>query len=89
MAHRQQPLHQLTMKLPAAIEHFTTRLAQALTAGVVEVEPYERPWAKRRSREPAVHINHGRNFTSHFNIYSKEEVVDWHPYWGAAASWWK
>lgn len=89
MPHRQQPLHQLVMKLPAAIDHFTQRLAQALTVGVVEVEPYERPWATRRTREPSVHINHGRNFTSHFNIYSKEEVTDWHPYWGAAASWWE
>jgi hypothetical protein len=87
-AHRQQPLQQVVMKLPAAIEHFTSRLAQALTVGVVEVEPYERPWATRRSLHPAVHINHGRNFTSHFNIYSKEEVEPWHPYWGHAADWW-
>ncbi len=38
MAHRQQPLHQMAMKLPAAIDHFTLRLSQALTVGVVEVE---------------------------------------------------
>jgi hypothetical protein len=89
MPHRQQPLHQVAMKLPAAIDHFTIRLAQALTVGVVEVEPYERAWATRQSPQPAVHINHGRNFTSHFNIYSKEEIEPWHPYWGAAASWWE
>jgi hypothetical protein len=87
--HRQQPLHQVVMKLPAAIDHFTSRLAQALTVGVVEVEPYERPWATRASLHPAVHINHGRNFTSHFNIYSKEDIWPDDPYWGNASDWWE
>lgn len=88
-SHPQRPLHQMVMKLPAAIDHFTLRLSRALTVGVVEVEPYERSWATRQSLHPAIHINHGRNFTSHFNTYSKEEVVPWLPYWGNAADWWE
>ena len=86
--HGQQPLHQLVMKVPAAIEHFTSRLPKALTQGGIELEPYGRPWATRRSAEPAVHINHGKHFTSHFNIYSRDEIEQSHPYWGSAASWW-
>ncbi len=42
-----------------------------------------------RVRTPSIHINHGRNFTSHFNIYSKEEVWPSDPYWGDAADWWE
>ena len=84
----QEALHQLAMKLPAAIEHFTSYLPQALTLGGTELEPNGRLWATRRSAEPAVHINHGSHFTSHFEIYSRDEIEKSHPYWGAAASWW-
>jgi Sec-independent protein translocase protein TatA len=84
----QEALHQLAMKLPAAIEHFTSCLPQALTLGGTELEPNGRLWATRRSAEPAVHINHGSHFTSHFEIYSRDEIEKSHPYWGAAASWW-
>jgi len=84
-----QPLHQLTMRLPAAIDHFTSLLPIALTVGNVVLEPNGRTWATRRSPQPAVHINHGNHFTSHFSIYSDDEIEEHHPYWGASASWWK
>jgi len=83
-----EPLHQLAMKLPAAIEHFTSCLPQALTLGGTVLEPNGRLWATRRSAEPAVHINHGSHFTSHFEIYSRDEIEKSYPYWGTAASWW-
>ena len=29
-----------------------------------------------------MHINHGSHFTSHFEIYSRNEIEESHPYWG-------
>lgn len=86
--HHQQPLHQLVMRLPAAIEHFTSCIPRALTRGSIELEPYGCAWDMRESSAPAVHINHGKHFTSHFTIYSRDELEESHPYWGAATSWW-
>jgi len=86
--HHQQPLHQLVMRLPAAIEHFTSCIPHALTRGSIELEPYGRTWTMRESGTPAVHINHGRHFTSHFTLYSHDEMENCHPYWGPAVSWW-
>lgn len=83
-----EPLHQLAMRLPAAIEHFEGKLSKALTHGGIILEPNGRSWARRQSSQPAVHINHGGHFTSHYAIYSKDKVEASHPYWGSAGSWW-
>jgi hypothetical protein len=86
---RRAPLHQLAMRLPAAIEHFTGLMPRLLTERSVMLEPTGRPWATRQSSEPAVHINHGRHHTSHFDTYSKSDIELSHPYWGSADSWWE
>ncbi len=84
----QDPLHQLVMRLPVAIEHFTALIPTLLTRGSAPLEPFGRSWKTRQSAEPAVHINHGQHFTSHHRIYSGKRVVAEHPYWGPASSWW-
>lgn len=83
-----QPLHQLAMRLPVAIEHFTSCIRASLGDPNFSLEPQGRTWAKRESAAPAVHINHGRHFTSYSSFFSKDEVEKTHPYWGSAASWW-
>lgn len=83
-----QPLHQLVMRLPAAIDHFESRLSTAMIHGNIILEPNGRSWQKRQSSVPAVHINHGKHFTSHFSIYSDKVVAKSHPYWGMASYWW-
>jgi hypothetical protein len=64
----QLPLHQMTMEITFALQHFNKLLEPSKTRGV-EVEPKINN--RYYSNYPAVHINHGRNFTSHFNCYGK------------------
>lgn len=80
-----EPLHQMTMVFSQAISHFENLLHEAIRVGGVLVEPNIKrlQW---KCINPAVHINHGKHFTSHFSIYSK----DTHPidsYWGDGAEW--
>ena len=80
-----EPLHQMTMVFSQAISHFEKLLHEAIKVGGVLVEPNIKrlQW---RCLNPAVHINHGKHFTSHFSIYSK----DTHPtdsYWGDSKEW--
>ncbi len=81
-----EPLHQMTMHFKEAIEHFENMLKLAIEQGGILVEPQVMQRKQWRCKNPAVHINHGRNFTSHYSIYSKET----HPndeYWGYAQQW--
>jgi hypothetical protein len=74
----QMPLHQMVMTTVFALQHFQNLLKPAKTHGVV-VEPHLD--AKWTSKFPAIHLNHGKNFTSHFNCYSQTTTpVD--DYWG-------
>lgn len=84
----QEPLHQIVMRLPAAIEHFTSILPAALTMGTLIIEPWGRSSKTRQSAEPTVHINHGMHFTTHHRIYAKDAPKPSQPYWGAASTWW-
>jgi hypothetical protein len=80
-----EPLHQMTMVFSEAIEHFENLLKEAIRLGGVLVEP-EIKRLQWECKNPAVHVNHGKHFTSHFNIYSKET----HPvdsYWGHSEPW--
>jgi len=75
-----EPLHQMTMIFSEAITHFENMLREAIRNGGILLEPQSNrtQWF---SKYPAVHMNHGKHFTSHFNIYSKETYfVD--KYWG-------
>lgn len=86
---RDEPLHQMAICWPQAIPHFEYVVRQCVLRGgnllefndlVNCVIPYD-------GTRPAVHINHGRGFTSHPNIYAKAGESE-HPYWGAAADYW-
>jgi hypothetical protein len=80
-----EPLHQMTMIFEEAISHFENLFKDAIRTGNVLVEP--NPGRKQwKCPNPAVHINHGKHFTSHFSIYSKEtHEVDL--YWGDSKIW--
>jgi hypothetical protein len=89
-AENMECLHMLTMRLPAAIEHFTSCVHTALL-GVPPgfmIEPWDRKRKQRRSSEPVVHINHGNHFSVYHTYFSKKNMLETHPYWGSAASWW-
>jgi hypothetical protein len=77
-----EPLHQMTMIFEEAILHFEELLKEAIKKGGVLVEPEgnRKQWKCANS---AIHINHGKHFTSHFSIYSNS-VTDNDAYWGKA-----
>lgn len=80
-----EPLHQMTMVFDDAILHFENLLKDAIRLGGVLVEP-EIKRLKWNCPNPAVHINHGKHFTSHFNIYSRITHSN-DQYWGDADKW--
>jgi len=74
-----QPLHELTMNFNYAIGHFSEILIEYIIGeNVLEPQVHYIKWY---SKEPSVHINHGKNFTSHYNIYSKK-INENNKYWG-------
>lgn len=75
-----EPLHQMTMRFDDAIKHFENLFSEAIKNGSVLVEPQTKRF-KWDAKNPALHINHGRHFTSHFSIYS-EKTYPVHSYWG-------
>jgi hypothetical protein len=78
-----EPLHQMTMKFDEALVHFEALIKEAIAKGGVLLEPQSKR-SKWKCVHPAVHMNHGKHFTSHFSIYSKEtHQVD--EYWGDAS----
>jgi hypothetical protein len=81
-----EPLHQMTMRFDYAIHHFEKMLNLAIAQGGVLVEPQDAKRIQWNCINPAVHINHGKNFTSHYSIYSKEtHLID--DYWGKFENW--
>jgi hypothetical protein len=77
-----EPMHQMTMHIDDAIEHFQSILGNALVTnnGMIETQTLERKqW---EAKNQSIHINHGSHFTSHFNIYRKDNQYQMHPYWG-------
>lgn len=75
-----KPLSQITMRMDFAIKHFESILPNAifLNSGLVEPNINIEFW---RCANPSIHVNHGRHFTSHYSIYSKDTVSE-NPYWG-------
>lgn len=77
-----EPMHQMSMRVDDAIEHFQSILGNALVtnSGMIEAQNMKRnQW---RCENESIHINHGSHFTSHFSIYRKDNVFNEHPYWG-------
>lgn len=80
-----EPLHQMSMVFEEAIAHFENLFKEAIRTGNVLVEP--NPGRKQwKCKNPAVHINHGKHFTSHFSIYSSITTPD-NSYWGDSKIW--
>lgn len=72
---------QIIMKFDYAINHFSNILQNALITNNGNLEPRNNI-KELNTMHPNVHVNHGRHFTSHFNVYSKTDIETLHPYWG-------
>lgn len=83
--HPPEPLHQMSMVFLDAIKHFEKLLFKAIDQGNVFVEP-EVECLHWYCKHPAVHVNHGKHFTSHFSIYSRQTHQQ-DAYWGDAQPW--
>jgi hypothetical protein len=77
-----EPFHQMTMHFDDAITHCESILANALVNNNGMIEPQTIPRKQWMSKNRAIHINHGSHFTSHFNVYRKNNVSSTDPYWG-------
>jgi len=75
----QLPLHQMTMTLDFAIRNFEEKMKITKKQGWAFIEPENvRTYDTTNS---AIHINHGKHFTSHFQCYKKETTPE-DQYWG-------
>jgi hypothetical protein len=77
-----EPMHQMTMRIEDALEHFLNILNNALVtnSGLIENQYLIRKqW---NCKNESIHINHGSHFTSHFTIYDTENLYYDHKYWG-------
>lgn len=77
-----EPMHQMTMRMEDAVEHFHNILGNALVTNSGLIEPQNLIRKQWESSSQSIHINHGSHFTSHFNIYQKHNTFKTHPYWG-------
>ena len=78
----EDPLFQMTMTMNNAIDHFHLVFQEALltNSGNLDKPPLTREvW---RCDNPAVHVNHGFHFTSHYSTYSIKNFDEVNPYWG-------
>jgi len=77
-----EPFHQMTMRFDEAIKHCEAILPNALitNSGMIESQTMKR--SQWMCKNPAVHINHGRHFTSHYNVYRKGQERKTNSYWG-------
>lgn len=78
-----QPFHQMTMRFRDAITHCESILRNALITNSGMIEPQTMKRLTWNASHPAIHVNHGLHFTSHFNIYQKGSESQNHPYWGS------
>jgi len=81
---KHEPFHQMTMLFDEAIAHCEGLLSNALVTNSGLIEP-QIPLVERKQWNcihPAVHINHGHHFTSHYSIYSTTDLSKTDPYWG-------
>jgi hypothetical protein len=81
---KHEPFHQMTMRFDEAIKHCESILENALITNSGMIEPQIPNIIRKKWNciNPAVHINHGGHFTSHFSIYSKTDLKDYDSYWG-------
>jgi hypothetical protein len=77
-----EPFHQMTMRVTDAIKHCEKALVNALVTNNGLIEPQDMTRKQWHSEHSAIHINHGRHFTSHYNIYRKTGLFKDDVYWG-------
>ena len=77
-----EPMHQMTMRVEDALEHFHSILGNALVTNSGMIESQRMTRNQWRCENESIHINHGSHFTSHFSIYRKDNVYPTHSYWG-------
>lgn len=80
-----EPFHQMTMRFDDAIKHMEDTFRNAMVVGAGLVEPQRMERIQWECKNPAVHVNHGHHYTSHFSIYSNEVVIV-NEYWGDSTS---
>jgi hypothetical protein len=81
LGQRDEPFHQMTMRFNEAIKHCESILANALITNSGLIEPQNIIRKQWECINPSIHINHGKHFTSHFNVYTKNTFKE-HIYWG-------
>jgi hypothetical protein len=87
LGQRDEPFHQMTMRFDEAIRHCESILANALIRNSGLIEPQNLIRKQWDCTNPSIHINHGRHFTSHFNVYTKN-IFTHHEYWGEHKNIW-
>jgi hypothetical protein len=87
LGQRDEPFHQMTMKFDEAIRHCESIFANALVRNSGLIEPQNIIRKQWNCINPSIHINHGKHFTSHFNVYTKN-IFAHHEYWGEHKSVW-
>jgi hypothetical protein len=87
LGQRDEPFHQMTMKFEEAIKHCESILTNALIRNSGLIEPQNIIRKQWNCINPSIHINHGRHFTSHFNVYTKN-TFSHHEYWGEHKNVW-
>lgn len=80
-----KPLSQITMSFDFSIQHFLHILENALLQNNGNVDRFKCDVPNWESKNPAVHLNHGHNFTSHFNCYSNINISTHNGYWGESS----
>jgi hypothetical protein len=75
------------MRFDEAIKHCESILSNALIRNAGLIEPQNNIRKQWNCINPAIHINHGKHFTSHFNVYTKD-VYDVQEYWGHHSNIW-
>jgi hypothetical protein len=82
LGQRDEPFHQMTMRFDEAIKHCESILSNALIRNAGLIEPQNITRKQWECINPAIHINHGKHFTSHFNVYRKDNIYTHNEYWG-------
>jgi hypothetical protein len=77
-----EPFHQMNMRFSDAIKHCESILPNALIRNSGLIEPQNLKRSKWKCKNPAVHVNHGHHFTSHYNVYGKNNIYLEDHYWG-------
>jgi hypothetical protein len=76
-----EPMHQMTMRIEDALEHFLGILDNALVTNSGMIEDQVLIRKQWYAENQSIHINHGSHFTSHFTIYDTEDTYKEHMYW--------